>query len=75
MKEQLISSSPSTISEDEDDLQQFTINEHYAKAFQYRKEREELTKRTHHSAVGIHTPADFFLLPLMCSQGEVRLRC
>jgi hypothetical protein len=65
MKEQLISSSPSSFSEDEDDLQQFTINEHYAKAFQYRKEREELAKRTHRSAVGIRaarTPADFFFL-------------
>ncbi|KAI0001049.1 KRI1-like family-domain-containing protein [Russula vinacea] len=44
MKEQLISSSSSTVSEDENDLHQFTINEHYAKAFQYRKEREELAK-------------------------------
>lgn len=25
---------------------QLTINEHYAKAFEYRKEREELEKRT-----------------------------
>ncbi len=47
MKEQLISSSPSTSSEDENDLHQLTINDHYAKAFQYRKEREELAKRTH----------------------------
>jgi hypothetical protein len=54
MKDQLISSSSSTFSEDEDDPQQLTINEHYAKAFQYRKEREELAKRTHRSAVG-HT--------------------
>jgi len=46
MEEQLISSSSSTTSEDENGLQQFTINEHYAKAFQYRKEREELAKRT-----------------------------
>ena len=46
MKEQLISSSSSTTSEDENDLYQLTINEHYAKAFQYRKEREELVKRT-----------------------------
>ena len=43
MQEQLISSTSS--SEDEDDVHQFTINEHYAKAFQYRKEREELAKR------------------------------
>ena len=42
----MISSSLSTSSEDEGDLHQLTINEHYAKAFQYRKEREELAKRT-----------------------------
>jgi hypothetical protein len=45
-KEQLISSSSSADSEDENDLHQLTINDHYAKAFQYRKEREELAKRT-----------------------------
>src|SRR6266849_2570233 len=44
MKEQLISSSSSSSSEDEGDLHQLTVNEHYAKAFQYRKEREELAK-------------------------------
>ena len=39
------------LSEDESDvsnneeIHQFTINEHYAKAFEYRKEREELAKR------------------------------
>jgi hypothetical protein len=43
MQEQLISSESS--SEDENDGHQFTINDHYAKAFQYRKEREELAKR------------------------------
>ncbi|KZT04845.1 Krr1-domain-containing protein [Laetiporus sulphureus 93-53] len=34
------------LSEDSDteDIHQFTINEHYAKAFEYRKEREELAK-------------------------------
>jgi len=35
-------------SEDEQkdaELHNITINEHYAKAFQYRKEREELDKR------------------------------
>jgi hypothetical protein len=32
-------------SDSEDDVNQLTINEHYAKAFQYRKEREELAKR------------------------------
>jgi len=47
MKEQLISSSSSTSSEDENHLHQLTINEHYANAFQYRKERDELAKRTH----------------------------
>lgn len=31
-------------SDDNDDITQFTINEHYAKAFQYKKEREELAK-------------------------------
>lgn len=30
---------------DVEDIQQLTINEHYAKAFEYRKEREELAKR------------------------------
>ncbi|KAI0262233.1 KRI1-like family C-terminal-domain-containing protein [Gloeopeniophorella convolvens] len=43
MKETLISSSSSSSeSEDENGSLQLTINEHYAKAFQYRKEREEL---------------------------------
>jgi hypothetical protein len=41
----------SSSSEDEGDLHQLTVNEHYAKAFQYRKEREELAKRTHCLAV------------------------
>jgi protein KRI1 len=36
----------SSPSEDEGDIHQLTVNEHYAKAFQYRKEREELAKRT-----------------------------
>ena len=30
---------------DTDDIHTLTINEHYAKAFEYRKEREELAKR------------------------------
>ncbi|KAI0295298.1 hypothetical protein BC826DRAFT_292598 [Russula brevipes] len=34
----------STDSEDENNQHELAINEHYAKAFQYRKEREELTK-------------------------------
>jgi hypothetical protein len=78
MKEQLISSSSSSVSEDENDLHQFTINEHYAKAFQYRKEREELAKRKLCIAclavAALHLP-DVFLLLHLCSQGEVRLRC
>jgi len=48
MHEQLISSTSS--SEDENDLHQLTVNEHYAKAFQYRKEREELAKRARHQS-------------------------
>lgn len=31
-------------SDSEGDLDQLTINEHYAKAFEYKKEREELAK-------------------------------
>ena len=31
---------------DTEDIHQITINEHFAKAFEYRKEREELAKRT-----------------------------
>ena len=30
---------------DTEEIHQLTINEHYAKAFEYRKEREELAKR------------------------------
>ena len=29
-----------------EDIHKLTINEHYAKAFEHRKEREELAKRT-----------------------------
>ena len=29
-----------------EDIHELTVNEHYAKAFEYRKEREELQKRT-----------------------------
>ncbi|PCH35775.1 hypothetical protein WOLCODRAFT_126307 [Wolfiporia cocos MD-104 SS10] len=40
------------LSDDSDtDIHTLTINEHYAKAFEYRKEREELAKRTLHSVV------------------------
>lgn len=37
--------SDSSSDEEQDDLQ-IKINEHYAKAYEYRKEREELAKRT-----------------------------
>ena len=30
---------------EQDDLNLLTINEHYAKAFEYKKERQELEKR------------------------------
>lgn len=30
---------------DNEDIHQLTINEHFAKAYDYRKEREELAKR------------------------------
>lgn len=46
------SSSASMFSDSESDnesLHRLTINEHYAKAFEYRKEREELDKCTFHS--------------------------
>jgi len=50
-------------SDDEGGVQdvQFTINEHYAKAFEYRKEREELAKCTfvHPSPLSLIHP--FFL--------------
>lgn len=39
---------PQLFSDDEDGVNtntQLTINEHYAKAFEYRKEREELERR------------------------------
>lgn len=74
MKEQLISSSSSTSSEDESDLHQLTINDHYAKAFQYRKEREELVKRTHCLAVTNTHCTSLIFDPVMRSQGEVRFR-
>ncbi|KAI9511455.1 Krr1-domain-containing protein [Russula earlei] len=44
MEEEFIPFSSSSASEDGADSHQLTINEHYAKAFQRRKEREELTK-------------------------------
>ena len=39
---------PDILASDEseaEDIHELTINEHYAKAFEYRKEREELQKR------------------------------
>jgi len=77
MKEELISSSSSVDSEEENDLHHFTINEHYAKAFQYRKEREELVKRAcHHAPVFTRRISLTFLSrSAVCSQREVRLRC
>ena len=38
---------------DAEDVHQLTINEHYAKAFEYRKEREELAKRTFSGFIGV----------------------
>ena len=60
MQEQLISSTSS--SEDENDDHQLTINEHYAKAFQYRKEREELAKRAryHPFSSNVSSLSNFF---------------
>jgi protein KRI1 len=46
---------PQLFSDDEDGVNtntQLTINEHYAKAFEYRKEREELERR---ASFQIHT--------------------
>jgi len=34
-------------SDSDEDLNRITINEHYAKAFTYRKERQELERREH----------------------------
>ena len=41
------------LSEDSDneDIHQLTINEHFAKAYEYRKEREELAKRAFRLAI------------------------
>jgi hypothetical protein len=75
MKEQLISSSSSASSEDEGDLHQLTVNEHYAKAFQYRKEREELAKRAHFLPVANARCTSLIFDPVMRSQGQVRIGC
>ena len=45
MARDLLDSSSESGSDVEDDGLQITINEHYAKAYEYRKEREELAKR------------------------------
>ncbi|KAA1476501.1 hypothetical protein DENSPDRAFT_933091 [Dentipellis sp. KUC8613] len=42
MKSEILSDSDS--SGDEEDIHQLTVNEHFAKAYEYRKEREELAK-------------------------------
>ena len=55
---------------DVDDIHTLTINEHYAKAFEYRKEREELAKRMSKSCKGGARPTLTLLAP---SQGKVRL--
>lgn len=49
MKQEMLSSSSSSASDsghesDHEDIHQLTINEHFAKAYEYRKEREELQK-------------------------------
>ena len=45
---------PTILSDDsdsEEDLNQLTINEHFAKAYELKKEREELTKCNHTTRV------------------------
>jgi hypothetical protein len=73
MQEQLISSTSS--SEDENDGLQLTINEHYAKAFRYRKEREELAKRARpHSFSSIASSlTNFFLFSRLQSKKNMAL--
>lgn len=64
-------------SEDEfqnEELHKITINEHYAKAFQYRKEREELDKRMCSFNPVLKFKTLILLLFSLCSQGQVRLR-
>ena len=57
---------------DSGSLNQLTVNEHYAKAFAYKKEREELEKRE-----CIHAWAeDMSILTFVpLSEGEVWIRC
>ena len=41
---------------EQDDLNLLTINEHYAKAFEYKKERQELEKRAFWTSQGVVPP-------------------
>ena len=54
---------------DVEELDQLNINEHYAKAFEYRKEREELEKRASNERLSLDHLTDRHN-----SEGEVRLR-
>lgn len=50
MKQEMLSSSSSSESDpghesEHEEIHKLTINEHFAKAYEYRKEREELQKR------------------------------
>lgn len=52
MKQEMLSSSSSSGSDsghesEHEEIHKLTINEHFAKAYEYRKEREELQKRAH----------------------------
>lgn len=60
------------LSDDSDfeEIQTLTINEHYAKAFEYRKEREELAKRTF-----LRYSFTQLQLTRACSKGEIRIGC
>ncbi|THH18677.1 hypothetical protein EW146_g2348 [Bondarzewia mesenterica] len=44
MKHEMLSDSDSSAGDEENGIHQLTINEHYVKAYEYRKEREELAK-------------------------------
>jgi hypothetical protein len=75
MEDQLISPF-STDSEDENNPHQLAINEHYAKAFQYRKEREELTKRARRHPRFCVAPhlADLFSYRVQSKKSTARMR-
>jgi hypothetical protein len=66
----------STDSEDENNPHQLAINEHYAKAFQYRKEREELTKRARRHPRFCVAPhlADLFSHRVQSKKSTARMR-